>query len=295
MISSLKRGVFPLACFTALFAAGCGSDAPVVWPISAETKTDFPLSSTFGPRVHSDTLVYDFHRGIDIAVPIGTDIHAIAKGKVVQIEQNTSAGGMLVQLEHDGYFSNYIHASSVEVEIGAQVEPGDLIAKSGKATNGFEHLHFEIRKPGDTKGECVHPLNILPFSDNSAPKLTVDPPDVTTPASPIVTAHIEIPGSEADLKRVKAQTYDGSTLLSEQTFDIEDWNRTFTQDTSDALVDNPDNNGIHVAPEKFNNTIGTYAIAFTFKNLKGPATSSSLRVHVEAMDVHGHTSTVDSP
>lgn len=295
MKSTLKRRVFPFVGLVALFVSGCGSDAAVVWPISAETKTDFPLSSTFGPRIHTETGVYDFHRGIDIAVPAGTDIHAIAAGTVVQIEQNTSAGGMLVQVEHAGYFSNYIHASSAEVEVGAKVDAGDVIAKSGKATNGFEHLHFEIRQPADLKGNCVHPLNILPYGDNSAPTLTLGAVDTTTPTAPKVTAKIDIPASEADLKRVSVKTFDGDKQLSEQVYDIEDWNRTWTVDSSDKIVDDPNHEGIQVRPQKFNNSAGTYSIEFTFTKLIGPASAATLKVHVEAMDVHEHIVSVDSP
>jgi murein DD-endopeptidase MepM/ murein hydrolase activator NlpD len=295
MKSTLKRRVFPFVVLAAFFGSGCGADAPVVWPISAETKTDFPLSSTFGPRIHAETGVYDFHRGIDIAVPSGTDIHAIAAGKVVQIEQNTSAGGMLVQVEHAGYFSNYIHASSVEVEVGAEVEPGDVIATSGKATNGFEHLHFEIRRPADTKDNCVHPLNILPYDDRSAPTLTLGAVDTTSPTIPKVTAKIEIPATEVDLKRVSVKTYDGSKFLSEQAYDIEEWNHTWTIDSSDAIVDDPNHDGVLVRPQKFNNTIGTWTIEFTFTKLVGPADPANLKVHVEAVDVYSHSASVDSP
>jgi murein DD-endopeptidase MepM/ murein hydrolase activator NlpD len=303
MQSSLKRGIFLLVLAAPLLVAGCGDDAPVVWPISAETATDFPLSSTFGPRIHTDDSVFDFHRGIDIAVPTGTDIHAIAKGKVVQIEQNTSAGGMLVQLEHDGYYSNYIHASEVEVDVGDEVDPGDVIAKSGKATNGFEHLHFEIRKPADGKKDCVHPLEILPYADKGAPRLSLGALDTTNPLVPSVTAKVDVPGVELDLKRVSVSTYDadvGASLaglkpLSEQVYDLEDWNRTYTQSDSDALVDDPDLEGILVRPQKFNNTMGTWTIEFTFTKLTGPSLASKLRVRIEATDVKGNVVSVESP
>ena len=46
--------------------------------------SDEPLSSTFGPRpLFSDNLRYDFHRGVDIATPIGTPFFAISDGTVV--------------------------------------------------------------------------------------------------------------------------------------------------------------------------------------------------------------------
>jgi len=282
---------------------GCGDTSGVVWPISGETTTDYPLSSTFGPRIHTDDLVYDFHRGIDVAVPTGTDIHAIAKGTVVQIQANTSAGGMLVQVEHDGYFSNYIHASEVTAEVGDNVDPGDVIAKSGAATNGFQHLHLEIRKPAEGKKDCVHPLDVLPYPDNGAPTLEVTTIDTTTPTAPQVTVTVTIPAGELDLKKVAVATYEGDPAadldglmpLSEQAYDVEDWNRTFTVNDSDAMVDNPDLEGISVRPEKFNNTMSAWKVAFTFKKLTGPTSADRLRVRATVLDVRENVRQVDAP
>jgi len=297
-----RRAFFLATTTTTLLLAGCGSDAPLVWPISSETGGDFPLSSTYGPRVHSDDLVYDFHRGIDIAVPVGTEIHAIAAGKVVQIESSTSAGGMLVQLEHEGYFSNYIHCSEVEVEVGDVVDPGDVIALSGKATNGFEHLHFEIRKPGDTKNDCVHPLEVLPYPDRGAPSLEIVSTDMTNPLIPAVTVKVEVPGTELDLERVSVSTFDAAQAaslvtqpLSEQVYDLAAWNRTYTESDSDALVDNPDLEGIRIRPEKLNATIGAQTMQFTFTTLVGPLLAGNLRIKAEAVDVKGNIITVESP
>jgi len=53
------------------------------WPISKSTSQDFPLSSTFGPRLKaSEDFQYDWHRGIDISVPCNTSMHAISNGGV---------------------------------------------------------------------------------------------------------------------------------------------------------------------------------------------------------------------
>jgi murein DD-endopeptidase MepM/ murein hydrolase activator NlpD len=299
-----RRAAFFLATTATFLLAGCGTDPPVVWPVSGEGTNDFPLSSTYGPRVHTDGLVYDFHRGIDIATPSGTDIHAIAAGKVVQIEATTSAGGMLVQLEHqDGYFSNYIHCSEIDVDVGDTVEPGDVIAKSGKSTNGFEHLHFEIRRPTDSKRDCVHPLDVLPYVDNGAPSLEITKVDTTNPIAPSVTVKVDVPANELDLRRVSVETFeaddaaplDALKALSEQVYDYEEWNHSFTQTDSDVLVDDPDLEGILVRPQKYNATMGTFSLEFTFTKLVGPATSGMLRARAEVIDVRGNVLAVESP
>ena len=66
--------------------------------------------------------------GWDVIIgPVGTDVHAIANGKVTQILTQTSLGGQMVVIQHDGYSSVYVHLSEVDVEEGDQVDVGDTI------------------------------------------------------------------------------------------------------------------------------------------------------------------------
>ena len=46
--------------------------------------TDFPLHSTYGPRLLNGK--YDFHRGLDIATPIGTPVFAVVAGTVAKVK-----------------------------------------------------------------------------------------------------------------------------------------------------------------------------------------------------------------
>ncbi|MDI1447952.1 M23 family metallopeptidase [Polyangium sp. 6x1] len=296
------RGTSILVSASALVLAGCGADGPVVWPISGATDGDFPLSSTFGPRVRTDDDVYDFHRGIDMAVPEGTDISSIAAGRVSEIQENTSAGGMLVKIDHGGYFSTYVHCSEVDVDVGDSVDAGEVIAQSGKASNGFAHLHFEIRKPGDNKADCVHPLDVLPYADKGAPTLEIGKVDMTNPLEPKVTITVRIPAGELDLRRVSVATFEadaGKILedlvpLSQRDYDIEAWNRTYTSSESDVVIDDPNNEGILVRPQKYNNTMPSYEIDFTFTGLVGTVTSGLLRVRAVAEDARGNVISVES-
>jgi len=298
----VSRTSYVLVSAGALFLAGCGADGPVVWPVSAETEGDFPLSSTFGPRIRTEDDIYDFHRGIDIAVPEGTDVHAIASGEVVEVQERTSAGGMLVKVDHGDYFSTYVHCSSVEVDVGDNVDAGDVIALSGTATGGFSHLHFEIRKPGDDRKDCVHPLEVLPYPDRGAPTLEIGKVDVTSPLAPKVTLTVRIPAGELDLRSVSVATFEADATavledlkpLSERSYDIAAWNRTYTTSESDAVVDDPDHEGILVRPQKYNNTMSAYEVDFTFTGLVGAVTSGLLRVRAEAVDVKGNVIGVES-
>ena len=100
--------------------------------------------------------------GIDIAAPVGTDIHAADDGVVVYAGDDIKGYGNLVLLRHTGGFvTAYAHADKILVKLNDVVRRGQVIAKSG--VSGSEHmplLHFEIRK-GSTP---LDPAQYLPKS-----------------------------------------------------------------------------------------------------------------------------------
>jgi len=285
--------------------AGCNSD-PVVWPISGNSAGDWTLlTATYGPRIGLKDKTYEFKRGIDIDVPERTNVHAIAVGTVQLIEQITDEGGMRVQIAHDGYFSNYLHLLTVDAQVGDLVDPGDYIATTGVSKDDLAHFEFEIRQPGTERADCVHPFRILPYFVRGAPTLILDSIDTTTPTAPIVTAHVVVRNRELDLVRISAATFDapasaildGLSPMSEQTWNMEQWNRdkTTTKSTDAMLINDPAPNGIEVHPTAFDNVSTEQTIAFIFTKLVGPADASHLRVRIEAEDVSKNVVIVTGP
>jgi hypothetical protein len=288
-----------------IFVAGCNSD-PVVWPVSGDAAGDWTLlTATYGPRIRPDDGTYEFSRGIDIAVPERTDVHSIAAGTVQLIEQITDEGGMRMQIVHDGYVSNYMHLLNVDAEVGDFVDPGEVIAISGKSKDDVAKLHFEIRQPGTTQSDCVHPFRILPYFDRGAPTLELASVDSTIPTLPKVTARVVVRNRELDLVRISASIFeapreallDGLSPLSEQSWDMEEWNREKTGSTgTDALViDDPVPNNIEVRPEAFDNVSTEQTISFTFTKLVGPKDVSRLRIRLRAEDISGNVVIVTGP
>ncbi|MBC7098002.1 M23 family metallopeptidase [Candidatus Bipolaricaulota bacterium] len=124
-----------------------------IWPLKGR------LTSLFGPRTHPIYGTPDFHTGIDLAVPEGTQVHAAAPGTVTWA--GTRGGyGLLVILDHgDGYSTYYGHLSQIIVHVGQFVEVGQVIGFSGNTgLSTGPHLHFEIRN----LGEPIDPLPLLP-------------------------------------------------------------------------------------------------------------------------------------
>ncbi|OEH85116.1 hypothetical protein BHU72_05760 [Desulfuribacillus stibiiarsenatis] len=85
------------------------------------------------------------HSGLDIAAPIGTEIMATNRGKVVLAMPLILTGNTIIVDHGEGFFSVYFHNDQNMVEVGEIVERGQQIATMG--TTGFStgsHLHFTM-------------------------------------------------------------------------------------------------------------------------------------------------------
>ncbi|WP_390183589.1 M23 family metallopeptidase [Haloechinothrix salitolerans] len=112
------------------------------------------LTSVFGARWGTT------HYGIDVAAPIGTPIHAVEDGVV--IEAGAASGfGLWVRVQHeDGSVSVYGHINSYYVAEGQRVEAGQAIAEVGnRGQSTGPHLHFEVWTHED--GTKIDPLSWL--------------------------------------------------------------------------------------------------------------------------------------
>ncbi|MFC1729794.1 S-layer homology domain-containing protein [candidate division KSB1 bacterium] len=111
------------------------------------------------------------HLGIDMKLPVGTPIHAIANGKVTKISTQSSGFGHHVVIKHPNVpdpekpglkttlYSAYNHMDRVDVKEGQNVLKGQIIGTSGNTgTSTTPHLHFQI----DRDSAPWHPY--WPFS-----------------------------------------------------------------------------------------------------------------------------------
>ena len=108
------------------------------WPCKGE------ISSPFGWRIKPK---FGWHSGIDLAVPIGTEIKSAYKGVVVFAGDRGKYGNAII-LHHPtlgNVWTLYAHLSQIRVQRFYWVE-GGIIALSGNT--GYStgpHLHFEVR------------------------------------------------------------------------------------------------------------------------------------------------------
>lgn len=127
-------------------------DPSVTSPPGAEGSLPLPVSggritSGFGSRDAPTAGASTNHRGIDIAVPVGTAVRAPAGGRVVAVGSNDKSGNF-VRIDHgNGVTTSYAHLSGASVSVGDEIQAGQDFARSGSTGNVTgPHLHYSVRK-----------------------------------------------------------------------------------------------------------------------------------------------------
>lgn len=119
------------------------------WPVEGK------IISGFGRRADST-----HNDGINLAVPMGTDVHAAEAGTVAYAGSELKGYGNLVLLRHEnGWVTAYAHADELLVRRGDVVKRGQVIAKAGKTGQVDQpQVHFELR-------QGQKPVDPVPFMD----------------------------------------------------------------------------------------------------------------------------------
>ncbi|MFD3447043.1 M23 family metallopeptidase [Microbacteriaceae bacterium 4G12] len=123
--------------------------AAVQWPF----LKGVPLTDRFGPRPYVCSVCQPIHNGLDFTPGSGSDIAAIADGRVSKVVRSsaTSGFGTYVVIDHaiDGrkVQSLYAHmlVNSPVFAVGDYVKQGDRVGRVGNTGSSTgAHLHFEV-------------------------------------------------------------------------------------------------------------------------------------------------------
>jgi murein DD-endopeptidase MepM/ murein hydrolase activator NlpD len=158
-------------------------------------RSDFPhgchaVCSGFHSRKRCDGSIrspkFPVHRGVDVAVPVGTPLLAIADGTVVGSRRGPSIGGIGLVIRHppeatglSSYtYSFYKHLDAISpLPKGTAVHKGQQVGKSGKSgtegsihfgNEGFAELHFEIWDKAGAKWPSGHLTDPVAFLRRTA-------------------------------------------------------------------------------------------------------------------------------
>jgi murein DD-endopeptidase MepM/ murein hydrolase activator NlpD len=126
-----------------------------LWDGSFALPTRGRFSTPFGVKRIRNGRPVGYHRGLDIAAPAGTPVHAAAAGRVV-LARTLTMHGKTVVIDHGlGVTSLYLHQSALRCHEGQAVQRGDRIGDvgmTGVATG--PHLHWSI---------YVHGMSVSPL------------------------------------------------------------------------------------------------------------------------------------
>lgn len=142
---------------TAVPVAVAKTEAPATpvtpTPVGGTGQWSWPVKGTI-----IESFGQGANKGIDIAVPVGTEVKAVDGGSVVYAGSNLHGYGQLVIVKHSSnLMTAYAHNSKLLVKEGGTVTQGQVIALSGDSEAPRAMLHFEVRQAG----RPVNPLTFL--------------------------------------------------------------------------------------------------------------------------------------
>jgi murein DD-endopeptidase MepM/ murein hydrolase activator NlpD len=125
---------------------------PSRWPVRGQ------VNSGYGSRVSPWSARSEFHSGLDIGAPVGTQVRAPAPGTVVFAGVHAEYGQTLIVDHGHDTKSLYGHLSKLNVTVNQKIQRGAVVALTGNTgRSSGPHLHYEVQ----VKGQAVNPTSYL--------------------------------------------------------------------------------------------------------------------------------------
>lgn len=124
------------------------------WPLNISGT----ITSNFGYRDAPTAGASSYHKGIDIAAPMGTSVVAAKEGTVTTASYQSAAGNYIMVYHGNSTYTVYMHLSAIHVSVGQKVSQGEVIGAVGSTgVSTGPHLHFGV----NVNGSYVNPLNYV--------------------------------------------------------------------------------------------------------------------------------------
>ncbi len=117
------------------------NDTDALFTLPAEGR----MSSPFGLRRLFNGESRSPHSGLDVAVPVGTPIKAVARGSVLAVD-DYFFNGKTIFLDHgNGLITMYCHLDQIGAKVGDEIAKGQDIGTSGQTGRATgPHLHWSV-------------------------------------------------------------------------------------------------------------------------------------------------------
>jgi septal ring factor EnvC (AmiA/AmiB activator) len=140
LVESLRRALSDIPAASGSYKSLRELKGKLRWPVAGKIVRRYGSTQAAG-KIRS--------RGVQIASDAGSDVHAIARGRVVFADWLRGFGLLLIIDHGGGYMSLYGHNSSLYKEVGAAVDGHEVIAAVGNSGGlSAPGLYLELRKGG---------------------------------------------------------------------------------------------------------------------------------------------------
>lgn len=152
-------------CVVVLLSLATALLTVIIWKkmnkLNAKNPVVGRITSKFGKRPAPVAGASTNHNGVDISVPIGTQVVAPWSGTVLSTYSNEAGGRQMIVKHPNGYRTGYAHLSEFCAQKGDRVAAGQTICLSGNTGRGTgAHLHFTLTNPA---GQKVDPETVFDF------------------------------------------------------------------------------------------------------------------------------------
>lgn len=140
LVDELARREQPASSSASVTAAAGLGEGDLPWPVQGRVHRRFGEARAGGRMTW---------QGMVIQAALGTDVRAVAAGRVVFADWLRGFGLLAIVDHGDGYMSLYGYADTLYKRAGDHVEGGESIAAAGQSGGQQEvGLYFEMRKAG---------------------------------------------------------------------------------------------------------------------------------------------------
>ena len=133
--------------------------------VGSPTLTPWSVESYYGYRRNPLGDYPELHRGLDIAMPVGSSVHSAISGFVKEISEDPLYGDYIVIEDETGITVKYANMGNITAIVDSMVHKGEKIGYSGSGGTEPPCLHMELLVNGNYYNPLFYTENPQPSTD----------------------------------------------------------------------------------------------------------------------------------